>query len=64
MRQQPSPKADTINTYMGHIWRWQPPGRRPERDETLALLDTYRRENPGPTARSRPPPSSCPTSSP
>ncbi|MDH6710750.1 integrase [Kitasatospora sp. MAA19] len=46
MRQQPSPKADTINTYMGHIWRWQPPGRRPERDETLALLDTYRRENP------------------
>jgi integrase len=46
MRQQPRLKAITIGIYLGHIWRWQPAGLRPERLEVQDLLETYRRENP------------------
>ncbi|WP_037603788.1 site-specific integrase [Streptacidiphilus rugosus] len=46
MRRQPRLKPDTIGIYLGHLWRWQPAGLRPDRLETLELLETYRRENP------------------
>jgi integrase len=46
MRQQPRLKANTIGIYLGHLWRWQPSGMRPERLEVQDLLETYRRDNP------------------
>ncbi|SEM21562.1 tyrosine-type recombinase/integrase [Streptacidiphilus jiangxiensis] len=46
MRQQPRLKANTVGIYLGHVWRWQPSGMRPDRLEVTELLETYRRENP------------------
>ena len=60
MRQQPRLKANTINIYLGHIWRWQPPGQRPDRLEADDLLVTYRRENPRATRRRQAPPLQLP----
>ena len=56
MRRQPRLKADTIGIYLGHIWRWQPSGLRPERLEVQELLDTHRREHPRATRKRQAPP--------
>jgi site-specific recombinase XerD len=59
-RQQPRIKADTIAIYLGHIWRWQPPGHRPERAEADDMLTTYRREHPRTTRKRQAPPLQLP----
>lgn len=56
MRQRPRLKADSITVYLGHIWRWQPAGRRPDRVALDALLAAYRRENPRATRKRQAPP--------
>lgn len=59
-RQVPRLKADTIAIYLGHIWRWQPSGRRPERAEADDMLTTYRREHPRTTRKRQAPPLQLP----
>jgi hypothetical protein len=60
MRRRPRLKADTIAVYLGHIWRWQPPGRRPERAEADDMLTTYRREHPRTARKQQAPPLQLP----
>ena len=60
MRARPRLKAATIGVYLGHIWRWQPAGRRPDRVTLDALLAAYRRENPRATRKREAPPLQLP----